>query len=137
MIPQNLKKGDQMADENPKVTTAQEQTQIPFMTPAQGAAPVLPTETVGHVALALTASEFLFALARSRVAMVPGPKAPIPQSMQEYFLTLAISPTTAKNLLNSLTQAVQIYEERFGKIPVDPKVRLQTTGVTTETKPKS
>jgi hypothetical protein len=123
-----------MADEKPKLAVPAPAVAM-FMTPAQGAALVPPTESVGHVALALTASEVLFALARTRVMPVLGPMTAIPQAMQEYFLTLAMSPTTARNLLNALSEAVRIYEEKFGKIPVDPNVQLQATGAPTKAKP--
>lgn len=91
-----------------------------------GGIPVPPTHSASHFALALNASEILVTLAHSRVGITTDPQGgpPSPQPMQEWFLTLSLSPVAATHLVALLSSAINTYAEQFGAIPKDPKFQI-------------
>ncbi len=83
-----------------------------------------PTQSAAHFALVSSAAEFLLSMGISRVGFnevengLESSKGPD----IEWLVTWSISPTSAVYLSQSLQKAIQLYEETFGKIPVDQNV---------------
>jgi hypothetical protein len=97
--------------------------------PAVGApGPVAPTQGASHFAIAISPQEILLSLGHTRVMMVAAaPGAPVfPSPIQEWFLTLAMSPTSTVMLMAQLKSSIEVYEKQFGKIPIDPKFTVNT-----------
>jgi hypothetical protein len=87
-----------------------------------------PTQGASQFALTISPMEILLAVGHSRVAMVNNPAfGPTPQLLQEWFITLALSPTSASMLCSSLKAAIDTYEKRFGVIPLDPNANVQVS----------
>jgi len=84
----------------------------------------LPTQQANHFALAVNAYEFLLAFGLSRVSMTPTVMGATPDHHTEWVATLSISPVAAAQLLKILEANVASYEEKFGKIPLDPNFKL-------------
>jgi hypothetical protein len=58
--------------------------------------------------------------------MLPGPSGQVlPQPFPEWFLTLAISPSSLVMLTEQLKSAIAAYEGQFGKIPTDPNFKIE------------
>lgn len=84
----------------------------------------MPTHGSNHFAAAVNSTEILLTLGQTRVVMVDVNGVPTPRASTEWFLTLSISPSAAKNLQAILSAATVTYEEKFGKIPSDPNGKL-------------
>lgn len=91
-----------------------------------GQPPIPPTQVVSNFALAYTAQEVLLSLAQSRTALVDNGNSTItPQVLQEWFLTLSMSPSSAKVLSSFLLRLISTYEEKYGKIVDEPNMQLK------------
>lgn len=90
------------------------------------AAPTPPTHGVSQFSVVLNANEILISAGHSRIAMRQETGQVKPTLLVEWILTLAISPTAALVLMKSLQTAIENYENTFGKIPQDPKVKILT-----------
>jgi hypothetical protein len=86
--------------------------------------PLVPTHGASHFGLAINQLEILLTLGHSRVAMDVENGVPTPRPLQEWFLTLAMSPQAAKTLAGLLQQAVSEYERQFGKLPAVEAVTM-------------
>jgi hypothetical protein len=110
-----------MVDEEPSTQpeTTDEQTSAPA---------VLGTQNVSQFAIAITPAEFLISLGH---ACIPVPHAgPVgadvtPEPYVEWLLTLSISPIAAVTLSERLRASIADYEKQFGKIPIDPNLRVR------------
>jgi hypothetical protein len=99
--------------------------------PLQGAPQALlsasiPTQGASQFALAVNPNEILIAVGQSRlvIAQPAVGSPPAPQALQEWFLTLAVSPHAAVVLSASLKSAIEVYEKQFGKIALDPALKI-------------
>jgi hypothetical protein len=99
--------------------------------------PMLPTQNVSQLSIAVNQQEFLICCGHMRVLMGLDQKTGLPTSVTvpEWLLTLSLSPTTAEILKRSLEQGISEFEKNFGKIPV-PKTARPTVS-THEDKPTS
>jgi hypothetical protein len=83
---------------------------------------VPPTQGSNQFIITATAAEFLVTFGHMR--MMPRPDAAgVANPIIEWFLTISMSSTAAKQLADGLQNALQQYETRFGKIPSDPEVK--------------
>lgn len=91
--------------------------------PSQQPAPQIPTQGASQFMFTLSASDILMAVGHGRVAIGQDENGnPKPLPGIEWLLSLSMSPTAAKVLLDALGESLKRYEATFGKIPMDPKM---------------
>ena len=93
----------------------------------QAAMPLIPTQGASHFAITVSPAEILVAVGHSRAFMTQttqGGKAAL-QLVQEWIMSLSISPNGAKALQQQLNTAIELYENRFGEIAVDASASVQ------------
>lgn len=83
-----------------------------------------PTQGASSFAITLNANEFLLSIGHSRVTFVDQAGVPTPVPVIEWFMTLAVSPTAVSQLSMALQAGIASYEKQFGKIPVDPNLKM-------------
>lgn len=76
--------------------------------PIQASSP--PTQGVSQFIISPTAVEILVTIGHARVAFNATTGQPLSQAVPEWIMTMSMSPFTAKQLLNGLTQAIQAFE---------------------------
>ena len=94
-------------------------------TPVSSPPPVAPTQGASQFAISISAVDILISVGHSRVVVLQNPAGQMtPQPFPEWFLTLAVSPTSAVVLTEQLKSAIATYEFTFGTIPRDPKFSI-------------
>lgn len=73
-----------------------------------------PTQGASQFIISATPVEFLITVGHSRVLFDQGNGGPTGQNMPEWFMTLALSPFTAKQLSAALVQALDVFEKQAG-----------------------
>jgi hypothetical protein len=97
--------------------------------------PPIPTQGASQFMISMTAGDILLTIGHGRVGVRANEKGqPSPVPTVEWLMSLSLSPTSCRTLLLALSQTVEIYEKTFGKIPVDPKVKLEVDEVGTFSK---
>ena len=86
------------------------------------------TQGISQFALTMTPTDILVTVGQLRVPFNPTtnnqfPVPPIP----EWLVTLSMSPSSARVLVNSLQEMLKLYEEQFGEIPYDKSSPLKIT----------
>lgn len=96
-----------------------------------------PTQGASQFAISISAVDILITVGHSRVAMLQNPAGQLtPQPFQEWFMTLAVSPSAAVLLSEQLKSAIATYETSFGTIPRDPNFRI-TVSLPSGAEPKA
>lgn len=85
-----------------------------------------PTFGATSIAVTITPAEILMTLGQSRHLLDPRTEQPSGRRDIEWFGSYSFSPTSAQQLYLALGEALRVYETKYGKIPQDPNVRVQT-----------
>ncbi len=102
------------------------QTDIMGVEPPSSAPPV---QAASQVALSMNLHEVSVTFGQTRPTIDPTTGVLSPQPAIEWLLTITLSPTSARNLMDGLGLALGEYKKRYGEIPVDPNQTQKITGV--------
>jgi hypothetical protein len=82
-----------------------------------------------QVSIGVSSNELSLSLGVSRVLIDANTGLPSGAQVPEWTVTYSLSSSTAVQLRDALTEALKLYEERFGKIPSDPAGKMDVKGV--------
>jgi hypothetical protein len=92
--------------------------------------PLIPTQGVSQFMVSVSANDVLVTVGQGRVAVVADSQGnPSALPHVEWLMSLSMSPSSAKALLQGLASSLDAYEKQFGKIPQNPKLQIKTKDI--------
>jgi hypothetical protein len=85
-----------------------------------------PTYAASKFSLSVAADEIIVVLGQTRAIFQP--ENPAAKLATEWFAAYSMSPTAVAQFTMALTNAVQLYERRYGTIPADPSFTVNASG---------
>lgn len=81
------------------------------------------------------ASEFSIGLSPKEIALILGQARHVldaetgqpTKQVRDWHASYSLSPTCAKQLSEALSRTIELYEERYGQIPMDPTAKVEFT----------